>query len=103
MPLDHDAIYKAYKGIVVQIDDDIGARDKNGNIVSIDQAKVDAARVELNKLKYKIERTDMGSVRYSSWREQLAMLYDDMIAGKLDSSGTWAAHVKSVKDANPKP
>ena len=51
MPLDHDAIYKAYKGIVVQIDDDIGARDKNGNIVSIDQAKVDAARVELDKLK----------------------------------------------------
>ena len=36
MPLDHDAIYKAYKGIVVQIDDDIGARDKNGNIKSID-------------------------------------------------------------------
>ena len=103
MPLDHDAIYKAYKGIVVQIDDDIGARDKNGNIVSIDQAKVDAARVELNKLKYQEERTEIGSVTYSSWREQLAMLYDDMVAGKLDTTGTWATHVKAVKDANPKP
>ena len=103
MPLDHDAIYAAYKGIVVQIDDDIGARDASGNIVSIDQAKVDAARVELNKLKYQEERTEIGSVTYSSWREQLSMLYDDMVAGKLDATGTFFAHNKAVKDANPKP
>ena len=77
--------------------------DKNGNIVSIDQAKVDAARVELNKLRYRDERTEIGSVTYSSWREQLAMLYDDMIAGKLDTTGSFAAHNKSVKAANPKP
>jgi len=31
------------------------------------------------------------------------MLYDDMLAGKLDSTGTFFAHNKSVKDANPKP
>ena len=103
MALDHDAIYAAYKGIVVQIDDDIGARDASGNIVSIDQTKVDAARVELNKLKYREERTEIGSVTYSYWREQLAMLYDDMVAGKLDTTGTWATHVKAVKDANQKP
>jgi len=30
-------------------------------------------------------------------------LYDDIVAGKLDTTGTWATHVKSVKDANPKP
>ena len=103
MALDHEAIYAAYKGIVVQTDDSIGARDANGNIVSIDQAKVDAARVELNKLNYQTDRTEDGAVTYDSWRNQLAMLYDDMVAGKLDTTGTWATHVKAVKDANPKP
>ena len=103
MALDHDAIYAAYKGVVTQIDDSIGARDASGNIVSIDQAKVDAARVELNKLNYRYDRVEDGSVTYDSWRNQLAMLYDDMVAGKLDTTGTWATHVKAVKDANPKP
>ena len=103
MALDHEAIYAAYKGVVTQIDDSIGARDASGNIVSIDQVKVDAARVELNKLNYQTDRTEHGSVTYDSWRNQLAMLYDDMVAGKLDTTGTWATHVKAVKDANPKP
>ena len=102
MPLDHDAIYAAYKGIVVQIDDDIGARDRSGNIVSIDQAKVDAARVELNKLNYRYDRVD-GSTTYASIGDQLDMLYQDIVAGKLDTTGTWATHIKAVKDANPKP
>jgi len=26
-----------------------------------------------------------------------------MLAGKLDTTGTWASHIKAVKDANPKP
>ena len=103
MALDHEAIYAAYKGVVKQIDDSIGARDASGNIVSIDQAKVDAARVELNKLNYRYDRVEDGSVTYDSWRNQLAMLYDDMVAGKLDTTGTWATHIKAVKDANPKP
>ena len=103
MALDHAAIYAAYKGVVTQIDDSIGCRDASGNIVSIDQAKVDAARVELNKLNYQTDRTEDGAVTYDSWRNQLAMLYDDMVAGKLDLTGTWATHVKAVKDANAKP
>ena len=100
---DMEAIFKAYAGTVKAIDSVEGCFDANGNKVTIDQAKVDAARVELNKLKYQEERTEIGSVTYSSWREQLAMLYDDMVAGKLDTTGTWATHVKAVKDANPKP
>ena len=100
---DMEAIFKAYAGTVKAIDSVEGCFDANGNKVTIDQAKVDAARVELNKLRYRDERTEIGSVTYSSWREQLAMLYDDMVAGKLDTTGTWATHVKAVKDANPKP
>ena len=25
------------------------------------------------------------------------------VGGKVDTTGTWATHIKSVKDANPKP
>ena len=44
--LDHEAIYKAYAGIVVRIDDRTGAWDKDDNLVTLDQSKIDAARVE---------------------------------------------------------
>ena len=40
---------------------------------------------------------------YDSVVNQLDMLYKDIVAGKLDTTGTWATHIKSVKDANPKP
>jgi hypothetical protein len=33
----------------------------------------------------------------------MAMIYDDIIAGKLDATGSFAAHNKEIKDANPKP
>jgi len=45
--MNHDAIYKAYAGVVVAIDDDIGAFDEDGNVVELDQALVDTAAAEL--------------------------------------------------------
>ena len=102
MALDHDAILKAYPNATV-VDSSVGVLDSSGNQITLDQNLVDAARVELNKLKYKTDRSHNGTVIYKSWREQLAMLYDDMLAGKLDSTGTFFAHNKAVKDANPKP
>ena len=102
MGLDHSAIRKAYPNVMI-IDDSGLILDAAGNQVAVEQSKIDAARVELDKLKYKTDRTQDGSVVYDTWRNQLAMLYDDMVAGKLDTSGTWATHIKAVKDANPKP
>ena len=102
MSLDHDAILKAYSNAQI-VDDEVGVLDSSGNQITIDQTLVDAARVELDKLKYKTDRSHNGTVIYKSWREQFAMLYDDMVAGKLDTTGTWATHIKAVKDANPKP
>ena len=102
MGLDHSAIRKAYPNVMI-IDDSGLILDAAGNQVAVEQSKIDAARVELDKLKYKTDRTQDGSVVYDTWRNQLAMLYDDMIAGKLDTTGTWATHIKAVKDANPKP
>tara|TARA_B100001778_G_scaffold272835_1_gene235130 strand:+ start:794 stop:1114 length:321 start_codon:yes stop_codon:yes gene_type:complete len=106
MALDHEAIYEAYKSEakpVVTIDDDAGAFDADGNSVTLDQSKIDAARVELDKLNYRTDRTENGSTIYDTIGNQLDMLYADMVAGKLDTTGTWATHIKSVKDANPKP
>ena len=106
MPLDHEAIYKAYS-TVVSIDDTAGAFDKDGKSVSIDDSLVTKARTELNeeaaKVKYKTDRTTDGSTTYDTIGNQLDMLYADMLAGKLDTTGTWATHIKAVKDANPKP
>jgi hypothetical protein len=107
MALDHEAIYKAYEGTVVSIDDTAGAFDKDGNSVTLEQSKIDTARTELNTaaaaVKYKTDRTTDGSTVYASLGDQLDMLYADMLAGKLDTTGTWATHIKAVKDANPKP
>ena len=107
MALDHEAIYKAYAGTVVSIDDSAGAFDKDGKSVTLVQSKIDTARTTLNTdaaaVKYKTDRTTNGSTKYDSYGNQLDMLYADMLAGKLDTTGTWATHIKAVKDANPKP
>ena len=107
MALDHEAIYKAYAGTVVSIDDSAGAFDKDGESVTLVQSKIDTARTTLNTeaaaVKYKTDRTTNGSTVYASLGDQLDMLYKDMLAGKLDTTGTWATHIKAVKDANPKP
>ena len=102
MSLDHLAILKAYPNASI-IDDSKGVFDKDGKSITLEQSKIDAARVELNKLNYQTDRTTNGSTTYGSWREQMAMIYDDIIAGKLDATGSFAAHNKAVKDANPKP
>ena len=107
MAFDHQAIYKAYAGTVVSIDDTAGAFDKDGKSVSLDDSLVTKARTEIDeeaaKVKYKTDRTTNGSTVYASFGDQLDMLYKDMVAGKLDTTGTWATHIKAVKDANPKP
>jgi hypothetical protein len=106
MALDHDAIYKSHP-TVVSINDFTGAFDKDGNSITLDQTKIDAARVTLDAeaaaVKYKTDRTTDGSTIYASFGDQLDMLYKDIVAGKLDTTGTWASHIKNVKDSNPKP
>ena len=106
MAYDHEAIYKAYSDCV-RIDDSVGAFKADGTKINLVQSDIDAARVTLNNealaVKYKTDRTTDGSTTYDTIGNQLDMLYADMIAGKLDATGTWATHIKAVKDANPKP
>tara|TARA_E500000331_G_scaffold337061_1_gene364824 strand:- start:6677 stop:7000 length:324 start_codon:yes stop_codon:yes gene_type:complete len=103
---DMEAIKKAYP-TVVSIDETHGCVDKDGKNVTVTQAKVNTARNTLNTeaaaVKYKTDRTTNGSTTYDTVGNQLDMLYADLVAGKLDATGTWAKHIKSVKDANPKP
>ena len=54
---------------------------------------------DLENDSYKSKRRES----YDSLANQLDMLYKDIVAGKLDTTGTWATHIKEVKDANPKP
>ena len=106
MSLDHEAIRKAYPDAVT-IDDGTGAFKADGSQITLVQSDIDAARVTLDAeaaaVKYKTDRTTNGSTIYDSFGNQLDMLYADMLAGKVDATGSFAIHNKAVKDANPKP
>ena len=39
---------------------------------------------------------------YGDIGEQLDLLYKDIVANKLDTTGEWAKKIKAIKDANPK-
>ena len=49
MGLDHFAIRKAYPSVMI-IDDSGLILDAEGNQVEVEQSKIDAARIELDKL-----------------------------------------------------
>ena len=106
MKYDHNAIRRAYSNCK-SIIDSIGVFDESGNSITLDQTKIDAARATLDAeaaaVKYKTDRTTNGSKTYDTIGNQLDMIYADLVAGKLDTTGTWATHIKAVKDANPKP
>ena len=97
MNYDHDAILKAYEGVVVYIRDDFGCLDKNNNPVTIDQAKVDEARkqldIEIAATRYK----ELRRYEYPSWKTQLEYIYDHGIE-------KWKTDiVDPVKKKYPKP
>ena len=102
MSLDHEAIYKAYAGTVVSIDDSAGAFDKDGKSVSLDQSLIDAARTTLN--------TEAAAIAYQYKRKSLYPSIGDFADAmywnsKGDSSKLTAyyAACEKVKTDNPKP
>ena len=113
MSLDHEAIYEAYKSEakpVVSIDDSAGAFAADGSKIELDDTKVAAARKAIDDaaalVAYKSQRTGAAGTTdtiYDTIGNQLDMLYKDMVAGKLDTTGTWATHIAAVKAKYPKP
>lgn len=113
MALDHEAIYEAYKSEakpVVTIDDSAGAFDADGNSVTLDNAKVAAARTALDTaaaaIAYKSKRTGADGTTdtiYPTIGDQLDALYKDIVAGTVTTSGAFATAIKATKDKYPKP
>ena len=72
----------------------------NGTAV-ISKADIEAKMVELqaeyDANQYQRDR----AVAYKELKEQLDLLYHDMVANKGDKTGEWFKHIKAVKDANP--
>ena len=99
MSLDHEAIYSAYSGIVVTINDSTGAFDKDGKSVTLDNAKVTAARKAIDDAyaakKYQRDRLN----EYPTIQDQLDMQYWD----KKNGTTTWVDAIAKVKSDNPKP
>tara|TARA_R100000278_G_scaffold40105_2_gene35257 strand:+ start:312 stop:608 length:297 start_codon:yes stop_codon:yes gene_type:complete len=98
MSLDHIAIRKAYPDAVT-IDDGTGVFDKDGKSITLDNAKVVAARKAIDDaataIKYKSDR----AAAFASIGDQLDMQYWD----KKNGTTTWVDHVAKVKADNPKP
>ena len=99
MALDHEAIYSAYAGTVVSIDDSAGAFDKDGNSVTLDAVKVAAARTSLDAAAAAIKYQSDRAAAYASIGAQLDMQYWDAVNGTT----TWKDHVAKVKADYPKP
>ena len=95
MSLDHEAIYKAYAGTVVSIDDSAGAFDKDGKSVTLDQSKIDAARATLNAEYTALEYSRNRAAEYPSIEDQLDDIYHNGVAG-------WKTSIKAIKDKYPK-
>ena len=102
MALDHEAIYKAYAGTVVSIDDGAGAFDASGASVSLDQSKIDSARATIDsdyaKVKYKDERQPL----YPSLGDFADAMYWNSKGDSTKLEAYYAACEK-VKTDNPKP
>tara|TARA_B100000282_G_scaffold108508_1_gene76980 strand:- start:174 stop:500 length:327 start_codon:yes stop_codon:yes gene_type:complete len=108
MSLDHAAIIRAYPNAAI-VDDGVGAIDKDGNSITLEQSKIDAARVTLDAeaaaVKYKTDRTINGSTIYPAIGDQLDLLWH-AIDADTDLKSKFSAFynsIKEVKDANPKP
>ena len=101
MGLDHEAIRKAYSNAVT-IDDGTGAFDADGNSITLEQSKIDAARTTLD--------AEAAAIAYQSIRQPLYPSLGDFADAmywnsKGDSSKLTAyyAACEKVKTDNPKP
>ena len=94
--MDHEAIYRAYSGTVVSIDDSAGAFDSSGNSVTLDSTKVAEARTALDAEYNAQEYARNREKEYPSVVDQLDLIYHSGI-------DAWKAKIKETKDKYPKP
>ena len=92
--MDHEAIYASHSN-VVSIDDSAGAFDKDGKSVTLDQAKVTAARKAIDDAWNAVEYQRQRREEYPSWEDQMDKIYHEGI-------DAWKASIKVIKDKYPK-
>mgnify|MGYP006109573999 CR=1 FL=1 len=88
---------------VVTINGGIDAWDANGDVVDLDES---AIATEVTRLQAVYDAKAYQRTRaaaYPELKEQLDLLYHDMVADKGDKTGEWFKAVKAVKDATAKP
>lgn len=86
--MNHEAIYALYPNVVT-IDDKEGAKDANGNTVTVDS---EAVANWVNPNQYKYDR----SAAYPTIVDQLDKLYHEGYDG-------WKAAITAIKEQYPKP
>ena len=96
MRLDHDAIRRAYPTVTFIDDKGSVIQDESGNPVTVEQSKIDAARVTLD--------AEFAALDYVRNREKE---YPDMVdqLDKMFHSGfqAWKDEIQKVKEKYPKP
>ena len=105
MSLDHEAIYEAYKSEakpVVSIDDTAGAFDTDGASVTLDNAKVAAARASLDAAAAAIAYQSTRQPLYPSLGDFADAMYWNSKGDSTKLEAYYAACEK-VKTDNPKP
>ena len=103
--LDAQAILKAYPEVNQVTDTQAFTQGCVDVTSTLDQSKIDTARAEIDSLNYQKSRTGLdGSTDtiYPDLGEQFDLLFKDIAAGTLTTSGNLYTALKAVKDKYPK-
>jgi len=82
--------------------DDINQITWLDGTAEISKADIQAKQAELQTAYDAKEYQRDRAVAYAKVKEQLDLLYHDMLADKGDKTGEWFKAIKAIKDANPK-
>jgi len=88
--VNHEAIYRAYSGVVVRISDSTGAFDADGNQIALDQVLVDASAAEIA-----VENA-WGKLRYE--RNQLLSETDYLALSDVTMSDEMRIYRQALRD-----
>ena len=98
----HEAIYKTHSN-VVRYDDGLGAFDRAGDTVTLDEDAIAAKVVELqaafDSQQYYRDRKDAYLTEVGSVTDQLDMQYHDAV----DGTSVWVDAIAELKAKHPKP
>tara|TARA_R100000742_G_C4174708_1_gene11802 strand:- start:67 stop:423 length:357 start_codon:yes stop_codon:yes gene_type:complete len=87
--------------------ENVGSGDviKTWNVSGVAQpndSQLTAADTQATKNSNNEKIRDVRRIAYGEIGDQLDLLYKDIVANKLDTTGEWAKKIKAVKDANAK-